>query len=122
MWKLEQMNGLKLVINTEKNDGVYTVDNVQLFDKVYYKYEISTLNLTQSQNLLIELTLKTDVPIVYVGGLDLSGSIIKFTGGESPNSLKPGVQFVLPLSTQNTNFLVVDSISQFIGNSNLQWQ
>jgi hypothetical protein len=109
------------VINTEKNDGVYTVDNVQLFDKVYYKYEISTLNLTQSQNLLIELTLKTDVPIVYVGGLDLSGSIIKFTGGEAPNSLKPGIQFVLPLSTQNTNFLVVDSISQFIGNSNLQY-
>jgi hypothetical protein len=106
------------VINTDNNDGVYTVDNVQLFDKVYYKYEISTLNLTQSQNLLIELTLKTDVPIVYVGGLDLNGNIIKFTGGEAPNSLKPGVEFVLPLSTQNTNFLLVDYIPSFLGNAN----
>jgi hypothetical protein len=96
--------GKKLtVLNTENNDGVYTVDNVELFNKVYYAYDIDSSNLTQSQNLLIEVTLKTDVPIVYLGGLELINNTIKFVGSEAPNSLKPGVEFVLPLSNLNPN-------------------
>ena len=112
-------NGRKVtVINSEKNDGVYTVENVDLFDKIYYSYDLPVANLTQSQNLSIELILRTDVPIVYTGSLDLDNNIIKFNSGDAPSTLKPGVEFVLPFSTLNPNPFIVDSIPQFLGNSN----
>jgi hypothetical protein len=106
------------LLNTSKNNGVYTVNNIDIFDKVYYSYQIQASNLTQSQNLLIELTLKTDVPIVYSGGLELTGNKVEFVNSPAPQSLKPGVEFILPFSIQNPNPLIVDSISNFFGNSN----
>ena len=111
-------NGRKItVINTENNDGVYTVDNIDLFDKIYYSYDLPISNYTQSQNLAIELVLRTDVPIVYREGLTLTGNKIVFDEF-APISLKPGVEFVLPFSSLNTLPLMVDSIPQFLGNSN----
>lgn len=112
-------NGKKVtIINSEKNDGVYTVENVDLFDKVYYSYDLPTFNLTQSQNLAIELVLKTDVPIVYTGSIEIIGDRINFLSDPAPSALKPGVEFTLPLSSLNPNPFIVDSIPQFFGNSN----
>ncbi len=107
------------VLNTEKNNGVYTVDKLNIFDKVYYSYNLPTSNFTQSQNLAIELLLKTDIPVIYRGGLQMIGNQIRFTSSPAPTSLKPGVEFVLPLSSLNRNPLRVDTISQFNGNTNL---
>lgn len=107
------------VLNTEKNDGVYTVDNINVFDKVYYSYDLPTSFVTQSQNLTIELILKTDVPTVYNGRIKLENNTIKFLSGSAPQSLRPGVEFTIPSSSLNTNPLIVNSIPQFLGNSNL---
>lgn len=107
------------VINTDKNDGVYTVDNINIFDKIYYAYDLPTTSLTQSQNLAIELILRTDTPIVYTGGIELIGNKIRFTTSAAPQSLKPGVEFTVPFSVLNPNSLVVDSIPRFTGNSNV---
>lgn len=109
------------VINTEKNDGVYTVENIDLFDKVYYKYQLPVSNLTQSQNLTIELNLRTDTPIVYTGFVELTNNQIRFQIGPAPQVLKPGVEFTLPFSNQNPNPFIVDSIPRFLGNSNLRY-
>ena len=112
-------NGKKLtVLNTEKNDGVYTVDNIDVFDKTYFRYSFDSNLYTQSQNLAIELILKTDLPIVYKGALNTINNKITFNG-EAPISLKPGVEFTLPFSNLNTNAIVVDSVQSFLGNTNL---
>lgn len=114
-------NGKKLtVINTQKNNGVYTVNNIDVFDKTYNAYDFEVSSYTSSQNLAIELILKTDLPLVYTGPLVLSSNNISFQG-PYPMVLKPGVEFTLPFSTLNTNSLVVDSISQFSGNVNLTY-
>jgi hypothetical protein len=106
------------VINTEKNDGIYTINNLDVRDKVYYRWELPLTQFTQSQNLAIELTLKTDLPVVYKGGLDLIGNKIYFND-PIPLTLKPGTEFTLPYSVQNPNNLVVAPIPNFIGNANV---
>jgi hypothetical protein len=114
-------NGKKLtLINTDKNDGVFTVNNIDIFDKTYQKYDLGISTYTQSDDLLIELIMKTELPVVYTGGLSLTGSNIYFSS-TVPSVLKPGVEFVLPSSTLNTNSIVVDSIPTFLGNTNLTY-
>ena len=111
-------NGKKLTLfNTEKNDGVYTVNNVNLSDKTYYRYELSKDNFTQSNNLLIELTLKTDLPSVFFGDIVIEDRKVNFSSSP-PIVLKPGTEFVIEKSNLNSNAIVVDSIPQFLGNSN----
>jgi len=114
-------NGKKLtLINTDKNDGVVTVNNVDIFDKTYRKYDIGISTYTQSDDLLVELIMKTQLPVVYTGGLSLTGSNIYFSS-TVPSILKPGVEFTLPSSTSNSNSIVVDSIPTFLGNTNLTY-
>lgn len=111
-------DGKKLtLLNTDKNDGVYTVNNVNLADKIYYRHQLDKDNFTQSNDLLIELVLKTEVPSVYFGDITLETNKINFSG-TIPLILKPGIEFSIELSTLNSNALVVDSIPQFTGNTN----
>jgi hypothetical protein len=114
-------NGRKLtLLNTTNNDGVVTINNVDVFDKIYYKYELGINTFTQSQDLLIELVMKTQLPVVYMGGLSLSGNSVQFSS-TVPEILKPGNEFVIPTSILNSNNLVVDSIPSFLGNTNLTY-
>lgn len=115
---IKYFNGKKLTLfNTDKNDGVYTVNNVNLSDKNYYRYELNKDNFTPNNDLLIELVLKTELPSVYFGDLSLSENRMNFTG-TIPIVLKPGTEFAIETSTLNSNALVVDTIPQFLGNSN----
>ena len=104
-------------MNTKHNDGVLTVKNIDLFDKIYYKYELSNSTLTSTDNIAAELILKTELPVVYTGSLNISSNTIQF-GTVVPEILKPGAEFVIPSSTVNTNAIIVDRIPKFEGNSN----
>jgi hypothetical protein len=114
-------NGKKLtLINTKNNDGIVTIDNINIFDKNYYKYSLGIETFTQSQDVLIELIMKTQLPLVYTGGLNLVGNQIFFSS-IIPNVLKPGTEFTVPSSVSNSNAIVVDSISSFLGNTKLTY-
>jgi photosystem II stability/assembly factor-like uncharacterized protein len=102
------------LINTELNDGIYTVKNYLLNDKVYRRYELDARFLTQSYDLLLDVTLKTELPTVYIGGLGLTNSKVLF-GGKIPKILKPGTEFFLPSATINTNAIIIDDIVKFTG-------
>jgi hypothetical protein len=104
-------DGKKLtLLNTENNDGVYTITNTSLSDKVYYKYSGGTL--PSNSDLYIRLKLKTDIPLVYSGNLNLYGNTIEFSS-PVPSELRPGIQFQIPGSILNGNFLTVDTLLNF---------
>jgi photosystem II stability/assembly factor-like uncharacterized protein len=106
-------NGRALnLINTNRNDGVYNVKNINLNDKIYTRYTLDARYLTQSLNLMVDVTLKTELPTVYSGVLGLTNSRVYF-GSKIPKILKPGVEFFVPASTLNTNGIFVSSIRDF---------
>ena len=107
------------ILNTYKNNGVFTVNNIDIFDKTYYKYKADVTSFTQSNDITIKVIAKTDLPLVYTGDLTLSDNIIRFANNV-PKILKPGVQFSIPASILNSNFMVIDYIPDFIGNVNLK--
>ena len=114
--------GKKLtVLNTKKNDGVYTVNNINLFDRKYEKYTLGRDVFTASQDLAVEVILLTEPPLIYSGPLNLSGSILDFSPGFAPSGLKPGIEFSIPTSNYNTDYYVVDAIPSFIGNNTLTY-
>lgn len=113
-------NGKKLtILNTEKNDGVVTINNIDIFDKIYYRYSLPTSTYTQS-DIAIELILKTDLPLIYNDQITLNGTTVSFGAGV-PSILGPGVEFIIPSSNVNKNPIVVGSIPSFNGNTNLTY-
>jgi hypothetical protein len=109
-------NGKKLnFIHTEKNDGVVSIINKDLLDNIYFKYELPIISITSS--LVIEVVLKTDLPLVYSGGLSIHENVINFTS-TIPSVLKPGREFSID-SNINSNFITVGKIDSFIGNTQL---
>lgn len=106
------------IVNSQKNDGIVTIKNKDLFDRVYYKYEFSKNLFTQSSDFTLKLTLKTEAPNVYTGRLRAEGNRL-FFGGNIPRVLKPNSVFTIPTSPVNSNFITVDNIPNFLGNSNL---
>jgi photosystem II stability/assembly factor-like uncharacterized protein len=108
------------LFGTERNDGIYTVRNYLLNDKVYKRYELDAKSLTQSYDLLIDILLKTELPTVYTGGLYLTASRIYFTDGV-PKILKPGVEFHLPNASINTNSLKILDVVKFEGINKLTY-
>ena len=107
----------KLTILNGKTSSVVTIKDNSIIDRNYYKYSINITSYTQSSDLTVYLTLKTNLPTVYTGSLTLDSvtSRIYFNTGV-PNILKPNVNFVINDSVLNTNILTVDNISSFIGN------
>jgi hypothetical protein len=114
-------NGRKLtLLNTKSNDGVLTISNSDIVDRIYHKYIADTTSFTQSQDLIIELVVNTQLPIIYTGGLYLSGNMIQFTSNV-PSIMMPGTEFIITSSTLNSNSLVVDTIPNFSGNNKLTY-
>lgn len=104
------------IVNTNSNNSVVTIKNKDLLDKVYYKYSINSSDLPPNSDLLIELTLKTNLPIAYSGELILSGKTISFINGV-PSLLKPGSQFSINGSILNSSYINISSIPTFSGNN-----
>lgn len=112
-------NGKKLtLVNTDNNDGVVSIINKDILDKIYFKYELPITSFTSS-DVIIELVLKTDLPLVYSGGLEIQNNVILFSNN-IPRVLKPGTQFSVN-SNINTNFISVSSIPEFLGNTQLTY-
>jgi len=117
------------IINTQKNDnygstlkydevGVVTVKDPSINDGVHYEYSLSNI----SSDLIIEVFTKTDLPLVYTGGLVFNSveNILEFTG-TVPILLKSGTEFQVRNSSLNSNFLNVSQIQSFLGNSQLTY-
>jgi hypothetical protein len=130
-------NNRKLnIVNSKLNDSfsktgnfddvtVVTVNNNLLLDNIYFEYVC--LSSSVNQNLTISVELKTDLPIIYSGGLQFNSllsigsnvfnNVIQFSG-QVPVILKPGVEFIVPDSILNTANFRISSIPNFIGNAN----
>jgi hypothetical protein len=105
-------NGRKLnLINTEKNDSVVTVKNKDIVDKIYYEYTLPASSFSQSSDLWMEVSMRTDLPVIYQGGLTVSTDKLHFFG-DIPEVLQPGVKFRI-LSTLNDNVYQVRQIDDF---------
>ena len=134
--------GQKLnVVNSFKNDlystthkyidaAIVTVKNENLIDISHWEYSVSSL--PTNADLSIEVILRTDLPLIYTGGLTFYDSInplniginsysnvLKFSLLPIPDILKPGMVFEVANSVSNSAFLQVDNIPTFIGNSNM---
>ncbi len=105
------------VINSEKNDGIFTVKEPNLTDAVHFEYWAT--NIPTNETLIIEVMTRTDLPKIYEGGISIiSDGTIKFDAPEFfPTVLKPGREFKIIGSSLNKIFLTVADIPSFSGNT-----
>ena len=105
------------IVNTSLNDGVVTILNDNISDTVHFEYYTSILDLQANQNLIIEVSTKTDLPKIYEGKINITSSGRLEFGSNIPEILKPGREFKIIGSLLNQNFLSVSNIPSFTGNT-----
>ena len=114
--------GKKLnIVGTEKNDGLITVLRDNLTDAIHFEY--STSDIPTNSKLIIEVISRTDLQIIYQGGLliDNQSRLYFDQDKEIPKILKPGREFKIEGSVVNSNFLRVAPIPSFVGNSQMTY-
>ena len=120
LYKRKKLN----IINSEYNNKVVTVIEEEITDVRFFEYYISNTDI--NQDLIIEVSSKTDLPKIYEGSLSIeytSGTwsipeINKLVfGGLVPEILKPGREFKIIGSNDNQNFFTVANIPKFYGNT-----
>jgi hypothetical protein len=96
---------------------VVTIDNPDLTDQTHFEYSVNKNNLPQDSELIIEVITRTDVPRVYTGPMTIeNGNKIKIDFIPSyPQILKPGTEFKIIGSPNNTNFFSVSYIPEWSG-------
>jgi hypothetical protein len=107
--------GKKLhVIGSDKNNESLTINNIDLTDQRHFEYYVDKNSLPTDTNLIVEIKTKTDVPRLYNGFIDVT-SDGKFIIDPQyyPQLLKPGTEFKIVGSTNNTNFFTVAPIPNF---------
>lgn len=110
--------GKKLnIVNSQLNDGILTVNDVDLTDQPHFEYIVNQSSLPTNSDLIIEVVTRTSVPRVYQGGLTIgSDGIIDISDVFAyPQILKSGVEFKIVGSINNTNFLTVANIPDWNG-------
>ena len=113
-------DGRKLnLVNTQRNDGVVTVRNKDLVDRIYHEYTLPASSFSQSSDLWVEVTMKTDLPVVYDGGLSVSSDRITFAQ-PVPEVMGPGTKFRV-VSALNDNVYTVSRIGAFGGIKRLKY-
>jgi hypothetical protein len=118
---LKYFEGKKLnLVGTQYNDRVVTIKNNEILDKAYYTYYTDGSTLTYSSTLIAEIVLKTDLPLVYTGGVTIQSDRINFVD-LVPSILKPGTSLSISNSVYNQNFISIAPIYSFLGNVNLTW-
>lgn len=119
LYKRKKLN----IINSEYNNKNVTVIEEEVTDAKFFEYYTSN-NLTQ--DLIIEVVSKTDLPKIYEGSISLeyvAGTWSKpdinklVFGGPIPNILKSGREFKIIGSNDNQNFFTVANIPTFYGNT-----
>ena len=115
-------NNKKLTYLSGKTQSILTVQDCNLQDRDYYNYYINSLVYTQSSDLSVLLTLKTDLPTIYSGGLNLVATSSRmYFYNTAPTALKPNTDFVINDSVLNYNILEVGNISSFVGTVTLTY-
>lgn len=107
--------GKKLnIIGSENNDSMLTINDVNLTDQRHFEYFVNKSSLPYETDLIIEVKTKTDVPKVYEGQIDITGDNKLIVDIQNyPSILKPGMEFKIVGSTNNTNFYTVASMPVF---------
>lgn len=100
------------IIGSENNDGIFTIKDFNLSDLLHYEYSVNRNQLPQDSELILEVITRTDVPKIYSGQLDISSNKITLVG-DYPQILKPGTEFKIIGSLDNTNFYTVSEMQQF---------
>jgi hypothetical protein len=118
--KLNIVNSLNndLYRNTTKNEDVtvVTIENSEIVDLEHWEYNLSNVN----DSFIINVITRTDLPKIYQGNINFDSSTNKiFFSSQIPEILKPGVEFKIPNSVNNQQFLTVSDIQNFFSNSNL---
>ena len=116
--------GKKLnVINSELNDGVYTIENPMIVDLNNFEYFANQSNLPPNTDLVVEVLIGTDLPKLYDGGLNITNDNKIFITDyfNYPKILKSGQTFKVVGSSLNENFFTVSNILDFTSNNNITY-
>lgn len=116
--------GKKLnVVNTELNDGLYTVKGPEITDIISYEYVVSPVSLPQDSSLIIEVIIGTDLPKLYDGGLNITSDnrlyVIDYI--HYPKLLNSGQEFKVIGSVDNQNFFTVADMYDFKSYNNVTY-
>lgn len=106
------------IVNSNSNNGILSVKNENLIDQRHFEYEVNSNSLINNYPLIGEIILKTDLPRIYEGSINLLNK--KIYVSNYPEILKPNTIFKIignaPISNLN---LTVDNIPIWEGiNSN----
>ena len=110
-------------VNTElNNDIVGTVDNLEYTDPIHFEYftnnDISLI--VDGSKLIIEVLVRTDLPIVYDGSMTIEDNKIELGDPSNfPIIFKPGTGFKIIGSMDNTIDFTISSIPSFKGNKKI---
>jgi hypothetical protein len=102
------------VINSNSNDGLFTIENKSLNDLEFYNYYIDEDSLQSGEKLIVSVELLTSNPFIYEGALNISATMSRINfSSDIPGILKPGSEFIIPESTLNNDRIIVGDIEQF---------
>ena len=74
----EYYYGRKLnIVGSDKNDGIITVTSSNFNDITHFEYSLDRNDIPLGTNLIMEVLTRTDVPLVYQGGMTLNGNRIE---------------------------------------------
>lgn len=116
-------NGKKLnVVNTNNNNGTYTISNTKLIDLLHFEYSTTIDKLPTNSKLIIEVITKSDLPRIYDGELEIKDNRIYFNNFlDVPSNLKPGSEFTISGSQLNKNYYTISNVPVFSKNLNLTY-
>ena len=110
--------GRKLnIVNSQLNDSTVTIIDNNLTDIPHFEYSLNKSELPSNSEFIIEVITRTDLPKVYEGGLNITNDnrIGILTTSLYPQILKPGVEFKIIGSVNNSNFFTVAPIPNWSG-------
>lgn len=116
--------GKKLnVVNSELNDGVYSVKGPEITDIIHFAYSANHYNLPVNSNIIIEVLLGTDLPKLYDGGLTIDTNRRIYINDYLyyPRILNIGEEFKIVGTQFNDNFFTVADITDFSTNNNIHY-
>jgi hypothetical protein len=107
------------VVNTENNDGTYTIKETELTDPLAFEYYVTSI--PTGDDLIIEYKSKTDTPMVFEGKIQISSDGKLILDELVPDVIKPGTQIRIAGSNLNNNPLIVANVPTFESFSNITY-
>lgn len=104
------------VVNSNHNDGVYTIDNLSYVDKTYHNYIFDISNLNKSTYLKTDISYLSENNVLYNEGLTFVSTVNKIIFNNNkkiPSIFINGLVFYIANSTLNTSKYTVFNINDF---------